>query len=160
MKNQNNNFSHVDPSARPSVRPSVRPSIFATLEDVKAQVEFDCFERTTTAKDGRTWKSTDPIYEEICLIIAEVYVMDPDGMIRISGADLTVSIVQEVYAKLGFEHLEAVVINFQRITTQVYNKKAYLRTALYNAVFEMNIGVTNDIAQTMPWLYSKPKSQG
>lgn len=156
MENKKYNFSHVDPS----VRPSVRPSIFATLEDVKAQVEFHCFERTGKTPEGKTWSHTDPIFEEICLIVAEVYVMDPDSMIRISGADLTVGIVQEVYAKLGNEHIEGVVFNFQRITTQVYNKKAYLRTALYNAVFEMNIGVTNDIAQTMPWLYSKPKSQG
>lgn len=140
-----------------NVRPSCpsRPSIFAEVEAVKEQVEFDCFARFITDKDGEPrldrngnkMTRTDPIYEEVCLIVAEVNLLNSDGIMKISGSELSTFIVQEVYSRLTFEHVETVVRKFQQVSAPIYNKKAYLRTALYNSVFEAQSDITNQIAQ-------------
>lgn len=140
-----------------NVRPSrlSRPSIFAEVEAVKEQVEFYCFARFITDKDGKPrldrngnkMTRTDPIYEEVCLIVAEVNLLNPDGIIKISGSELSTFIVQEVYSRLTFEHVETVVRKFQQVSAPIYNKKAYLRTALYNSVFEAQSNITNQLAQ-------------
>jgi hypothetical protein len=137
------------------VRPSVRPSIFTELARVKAQVEFECFGKWEkkangeyrTDRNGERVVVTDPIFEEVCLIIAEVNLINPDSPIKVSGSEMSAFIVQEVYGRLTNDHIKAVIHNFQQIFTPIYNKKAYLRTALYNSVFENSIGVANDLAQ-------------
>lgn len=131
-----------------------RPSIFRTLEEVKEQVEFQCFTETREA-NGRRWTYTDPLYEELCLIIAEVLVMNPDAEIKVAGAEVNGFIVQEVFGRLNNDHLRTVVHNFQRVSYEVKSKKAYLRTALYNAVFETDSSVTNDLARSMPGFFER-----
>jgi hypothetical protein len=141
--------------SRDDVRPSVRPSIFTELARVKAQVEFQCLGRFIKGRDGelltdRNGKKIlqmDPMYEELCLIVAEVNLLNPESAIKVAGAEMSAFIVQEVYAKLTNEHLELVVANFKRVGTQIYNKKAYLRTALYNVVFEFHSDVKNQVTQ-------------
>ena len=56
-----------------------------------------------------------------------MYVMNPDAVIKINKEDTGLHIVQEVYWQLTNEHLQTVYDNF---------KKSYLRTALYNVIFE------------------------
>ncbi len=117
-----------------------RPSLFQTLAEVKKQVEYDCF--------GKTIKTTgkvifDPLYEEICLIIAEVLVRPPESTMRIRGNMIETGIVQEVYRALTNEHVQMVYENFNARASHVYKKSAYLQTSLYNAVFELNANYTN-----------------
>lgn len=118
--------------------PSVRPSFQAVLEDVKRQVDYDCFgEMHSGYTDGRI--------EEICKIIAEVQMLNPEGETEIAGEHLPVYMVQEVFRGLRFEHVELVSANYARITSLVHRKKAYIRTALYNSFFELGAHYTNQV---------------
>ncbi len=136
-KEKNNNSlceSHV--TSRPVMS---RPSLFKTLEEVKEQVEYDLFGQEM--KNGGFY--IDGLYKEICLIIAEVYVRNPEDGIRIRGADNTVGIVQEVYRALRHEHIEHVADRFREQTGLIKKKTAYLQTALYNVIFEYDAHYTN-----------------
>ena len=117
--------------------PSTERSIHEMLEQVMCQVEYHCF------ADLR-YKRTDPLYGELCLIIAEVLVLRQDYAIKINGLDLSVSMVQEIYSRLTNDHVRFVFNNFRNVTNRVYNKKAYLRTALYNSVFEIEASSVNE----------------
>lgn len=81
---------------------------------------------------------------ELCYIIAEVYLMNPDAPIRISGELLDGYVVQQVFGEIGAEHIMLVIENFNRSTYLIKNKKAYLRTSLYNSVFELEASIEND----------------
>lgn len=133
---QNRNCDVMNPS-RPVTS---RPSLFATLEQVKMQVEYLSFAETIKTT-GKTY--IDPLYDELCLIIAEVLVRPPESTMRIRGGTIETHIVQEVYRALTAEHVQAVYKNFRAQTNHIYKKSAYLQTALYNAVFELNANETN-----------------
>jgi len=107
------------------------------LEQVMRQVEYRCL------ADLR-FNRVDPFYKELCLIIAEVLVLDPVSIIKINGSNIYVHLVQEVFLRLQNDHVRLVFKNFHNVPTHVYNKKAYLRTALYNAVFEIESDSVND----------------
>jgi hypothetical protein len=113
-------------------------SILMMLEQVMLQVEYHCF------TDMRS-NHTDPLYKELCLIIAEVLVLDPDSVIKINGQNISVHLVQEVYSQIENNHVELVFINFNNVSQRVFNKKFYLRTALYNSVFEIESHHLNDM---------------
>lgn len=83
---------------------------------------------------------------ELCRIMAEVYLMNPNTPIRISGELLEAYIVQQVFGELDSTHAEYVIANFKSQTALIKNKKAYLRTALYNSVFEIEAHYTNLVA--------------
>jgi len=100
------------------------------------QVEYHCF------ADLRT-KQTDPLYKDLCLIISEVFVMNPETVIKVNGLQMPVRLVQEVFEQLRNDHVRLVFDNFQDVSCRVYNKKAYLRTALYNVVFELESHFVN-----------------
>jgi len=108
------------------------------LEQVMIQVEYHCF------ADLR-FKHIDPIYKDLCLIIAEVLILDKDSVIKINGFDIRMSLVQEIYSQINNDHLRVVFSNFQNVSHRVYNKKLYLRTALYNAVFEKEAHGVNEM---------------
>lgn len=125
-ENNNNNFS-VSKKGR-----SVRPSFRGMFEKVKEKAEVECFDREST-----------PQATELCLIITEVLMLNPENEIRIGGVMLSVGMVQEVYGQIGHEHIDLVVGNFNKVSYEVKNKKSYLRTALYNSVFEIESHWTN-----------------
>jgi len=109
---------------------------FSVLERVMTQVEYPCF------MDLRV-KSIDPLYKELCLIMAEVLVLGRDDFIKINGSLIPVQLVKEVYLMLRHDHVRLVFDNFHNVSHRVHNKKAYLRTALYNAVFEIESHFVN-----------------
>jgi hypothetical protein len=80
---------------------------------------------------------------ELCYIIAEVYIIDPDSKIKISDEVLDAYLVQEIFRELTLEHLRLVHDNFRDLTQLVKNKRAYLRSALYNSVFEIEAHYLN-----------------
>jgi hypothetical protein len=112
-------------------------SIFKMLDHVMIQVEYHCF------VDLR-FNRIDPLYKELCLIIAEVLVLDSDSVIKIGGSFICARLVQEVYSKINNDHVRLVFSNFNNVSQRIFNKKAYLRTALYNAVFEIESHFVND----------------
>jgi len=121
-----------------NLSPSVRPSILKMLEQVMYQLEYHCF------ADLRL-NRIDPFYKELCLVIADVLLLDPDTVISVNGSKMSAFLVQEVYGQLRNDHVRIVFENFQNVSYRIYNKKAYLRTALYNVVFEIESNFINDI---------------
>ena len=113
-------------------------SILEMLKQVMQQVEYHCF-------TGLRINWIDPLYKEICLIIAEVLILNPDSTIKINGSIMSARMVQEIYSLLRNDHVRLVFENFSNVSAHVYNKKSYLRTALYNAVFEIESHIINDI---------------
>lgn len=131
-----NNNCDVESLSRPV--PS-RPSLFEALDKAKAQIDYTDF--IQTRKNGKTY--IDPLIDEICLIIAEVFVRSPESVMRIRGTEIETRIVQEVYGKLTYDHIELVYSNFRQQTHIIRKKSAYLQTALYNSVFELESHCTN-----------------
>lgn len=82
---------------------------------------------------------------ELCYIIAEAERL-PDGTpMQIGGDKLPAELVREVYGLLQHEHLEMVIENFKKEQRELRYKKSYLRTALYNAVFELESHYINQV---------------
>lgn len=121
------------------------PSLFETLGEVKKKVDFEDFAKPLP--NGKT--CVDPLIEEICLIIAEVFIRPRGRVMRIRGQEIEVGIVQEVYSKLDHEHVELVADNFRKQKREIRNKSAYLQTALYNSVFEFHSHYTNLVASDL-----------
>jgi hypothetical protein len=132
-------------SQKPNVSPPAAavPSFADTAERVLYQVQYQGFESPRS-------HLIDPLYGELCLIIAEVFIMDPTAVININGVKTQVSVLQEVFSQLHNDHVRLVFTNFQDVSSKVYNKKAYLRTALYNAVFELEANYTNNLYSGWP----------
>lgn len=80
---------------------------------------------------------------ELCYIMAEVYMTDAKSKIAVGGEALDAYLVKEVFEELRYPHLEMVTDNFEGETKYIKNKRAYLRTALYNSVFELEAHYTN-----------------
>ena len=120
---------------RNSISSSGRVSSFdETVGEVTRQLEVECLESRGYSK---------PQLLEICMIIAEIYMRNPNGSVRIGKELLDNSIVQQVYRKLTAEHVDMVMDNLSRITTVIHNKKQYIRTALYQSVFELEAHYAN-----------------
>jgi hypothetical protein len=111
-----NRHSHANPSNG--------QSISKALEQVMMQVKYDYFTEVRS-------KRIDPLYKDLCLIIAEVLAMDLDSTFKINGNFISVSVVQDVFMQIRNHHIALVFDNFHNVTRRVVNKKAYLRTALY-----------------------------
>lgn len=107
--------------------PSVRLSFDDAVENVKTQIEYDCFSFPEVL-----------LVKELVNIIAELQIMQPADVLRVDGGLKTVGSVKDVFKELGHEHIRYVMNNFNSVPYFVKNKKAYMRTALYNSVFELN----------------------
>lgn len=105
-----------------------------TVGEVTRQLEVECLESRGYSK---------PQILEICMIIAEIYMRNPNGSVRIGKELLDNSIVQQVFKKLTADHVDMVMDNLSRITTVIHNKKQYIRTALYQSVFELEAHYAN-----------------
>ncbi len=125
----NNTKSQYIPN--PSCPVSSRPSFREAIAEAEKQIELHAIDRYHESA------------KEICFIIAEVYLMNPNAQIKISGELLDGYLVQQVFRELTCEHVRLVLDNFHNVTYLVMNKKAYLRAALYNSVFEFNAHYTN-----------------
>ena len=119
---------------------SVSPSFFKTVREVEKQIGADAF-KGPYGKD----------IPDLCKIIAEIYITPTgaeDGsprMMKINGLPVCVSTVKEIYQKLTQAHIELVMENFHSTTAKIHNKRAYLQTALFNSVLEMNLHYTNQV---------------
>lgn len=114
---------------------TVRVGSFAeALGRVKERVFLEAFRR-----------EDKPQALELCFIIAEAERL-PDGTpMQIGGDKLPAELVREVYGLLEYEHLEMVIENFKKEQRELRYKKSYLRTALYNAVFELESHYINQV---------------
>ena len=140
---ENNNHSIKHTASASCLVPS-RPSLFQTLEAVKEQVEFESFGTIREGRNGKKWLDINPLYNELCLIVAEMLVRPPDSKIRVRGSEMEAAIVQEVYRELRHEHIEHVAAKFKEQGHKIYKKTPYLQTALYNVLFEYDASITNE----------------
>lgn len=106
------------------------------LEDVKIQVEADAFES----------EDTDMV-EILCRNIATVYQLPPGQLITIGGEKKSAEQVQAVFSLIKHENIEHIITTFQEINYKVTHISSYLRTALYNSVFESSAFWENRINQ-------------
>ena len=113
---------------------------YEIVEDVKANIDFECF--------GITQKEQA---EEICLIIAEVLKLPPETKVRIAGNDLTADMVATIFHRLTHEHITLVMENYGKAAYEIHHKKTYLRTALYNSVFEIESHYANLVKTDLGW---------
>lgn len=80
---------------------------------------------------------------ELAMIIAEVELLPPDARVRIDGNDLFAQMVAEVFSELRHEHIEFVLDNLRNLKFRFFDAKTYVRTALYNSVFTLELAVEN-----------------
>lgn len=85
------------------------------------------------------------LFRELVQIVAEVMELPAATLINISGLPMQAAMVKEVYQNLTEEHLVSVIDKYIGISFEIRNKKAYLRTMLYNVVFEYEATITNDV---------------
>ena len=111
-------------------------SVFEALDHVMSQVEYQCF------TEG-PFNHIDPLFKELCLVIAEVLVLCHDSTLKVNGALISAHIVQDVFFRIRNDHIRLVFNNFRCVTQRIVNKKAYLRTALYNSIFEIESHFVN-----------------
>lgn len=115
-----------------------RPSFREALSLAKRQIRIDCF----TPEESR-------MANDIAMIIAEIYLMDPEKPIRISGEWLDGHVVAAVFHELTTEHVRQVMADLLKNEAQILNYKAYLRTCLYNAVFTFESSVTHQVRRDL-----------
>lgn len=88
--------------------------------------------------------------KEIAMIVAEVFKLRPDADVKIAGGVVPAQTVAEVFMKLTTSNVDYVIANYKRITYTINHTKTYLRTALYNSVFEGNLKVENQVSVDFP----------
>lgn len=144
MKNDNI-YSLYDGQAR-----SIGPSVSPPKDDGRAmdrdyRLSFkDKIKATADRLEFYAFRENDKaLAYELCAIIAEVNIMRPGFSVKIGGEVLEAGLVQEVFSCLTHDHLESVIDAFDSCKYEIRNKKAYLRTALYNSVFELEAGNRN-----------------
>ena len=76
------------------------------------------------------------IAKELALIITEVYRLRPNDSVKIDNAVHRAADVAEIFSMISKEHIETVIRKNDERKYPVKYRKAYLRTLLYNSVFE------------------------
>lgn len=85
------------------------------------------------------------LYKEICRIIADVFIIHPDCMMRVASAPRSARNVQEMYSLLTGAHIEMVAEKFAACDYEIKNRVMWMRTALYNAPMEFDSYYTNQV---------------
>ncbi len=114
------------------------------MDAVREHIEIECF------RDSEIDQA-----EEIALIIAEVAMLPESALVRIAGDELPAGMVVAIYGRLTHEHVVRVMENYAKATYEIKRPKTYLRTALYNSVFELTSRIENQVNTDMPWLAKK-----
>ena len=83
------------------------------------------------------------LYREIVRIIADAFMRSPERPVIIDGEEIRFGYLQEIYRELEPENISDVADALERYPREIRYKKAFLRTALFNARLEAETGVTN-----------------
>lgn len=86
---------------------------------------------------------------EIAMIIAEIFRLPEFETVRIGGNNLPAELVAEVYGYIEHEHVAEVIRRYREAKYEIKHTKTYLRTALYNSVFELNARIDNEVRKDM-----------
>lgn len=136
MSNKDFSFSHDDALANPSglSRPS-RLSFSEARMIAEEQIDAMYIPIPDRGLAG-----------DLCAVMAEMMILRDDALILIGGEQIEAFVVKEVYSQLGHEHALKVIRDYKAQTKLIRNKRAYLRTSLYNAVFETEAAIVNEVA--------------
>ena len=136
---------HIDPpktfcteSPVPSRLVPSRLSFKDALAKARAQINIDCFSEADKS-----------FANEIIFNIAEVYMLWDSAPVKIAGEQIDGYIIKQVFEELHEEHVKLVIDNFSKVDYVVNYKKAYIRTALYNSVFEYTAYFENLVSATL-----------
>ena len=125
LKNYDECFgSSVSPSV--SLRGKSALSFREAIEEAEAQIEPETFESSLR---GRV--------REVCRVIAEIYMLPDGSRVKIEGEELPIETVREVFAQLNDQHVRYSFERLDGYEGRIFAMKAFLRTLLYNSVFEM-----------------------
>lgn len=123
----------------------------AVVQSESSQVlSFDCQLQAVMKKcEVAEAIAEDPhnarLYEQMCKIMTEVLRKPGDADIKIGKQTLKASKVQEVFEQIGSNELRFVADNVCKVGYRIKFIKAYLTTALYNSVFESELGLINEV---------------
>mgnify|MGYP002802653808 CR=1 FL=1 len=135
------NQSNIDMSynnpINQSGEPEQRTDGIDVMEDVNAYIELikENIEYEHHMKYDK-WQDK-ALYEELFEVICEV-VCVKRKTVRIAGEDYPYELVKSKFLKLNSGHLEYVIGCMHDTTTKITNIKAYMVTALYNALSTIN----------------------
>ena len=119
----NTNFNNTKISNRSNQSSRWKP-MADCMEDAEVQLEAQIL-RSEFDRD---------LVDGIVMLVAEVYAMPANELVRIGGRDLSAGTVKEIFGRLRFAHVEYVIQSLKHADgTDIGNKKAYLLTCLYNA---------------------------
>ncbi len=94
------------------------------------------------------------ILHDMCRVMAEIYMMPPRATVRINGEDLEAGMVAEVFGEITQEMAESRAEELLDVLPGVTCLKAYLRSALYNKVFEFetaDVKLSEQVKKDMGW---------
>ena len=81
---------------------------------------------------------------------ASPFTLPPEAEVQIGGQKLPAGMVCEIYECLTNEHIRNVIKNYEAAEYEIKFKKTYLRTAIYNEVFEFESRNVNEMSQFFP----------
>lgn len=86
-----------------------------------------------------------PLVHDMCRVMAEVYMARPSAVMVVAGESMEAGMIAEVFAELTEEHVMRLASQLYEGWAFVAHPRAYLRSALYNAVFEFESVVLRDV---------------
>ena len=125
-----------------------RPTLREAMSRAAKQIGLDGF--MDLRGEYRVEGNDFLLAKTLCLVMAEVYMADPGYVIYACGGQMPAEQVQSVYAELRAEHIECLLRKIQKSRGKaVRYQRPYLRTMLYNVVFEyeaqLQAGIDADI---------------
>ena len=94
------------------------------------------------------------ILHDMCRAMAEVYMMSPNTKIKVNGEELEAGMVAEVLEQVTQDMAEIRAEELRETIAGVTNIKAYLRSAIYNKVFEFeaaDVKLEEQVKREMGW---------
>jgi len=112
-----------------------RPTLREAMSIAAKQIHLDGFVEIMGEKvvEGADYQ----LARTLCLVMAEVYMADPDFVIYVCGMQMPAEQAQVVYNEITGDHIECLIRKIQKSKGKtVKYQRPYLRTMLYNIVFE------------------------
>ena len=105
----------------------------------RADKQIDLYGFCERGADG-TWLAGNDynLARTLCMVMAEIYMAAPHYVFYVGGIAMEAAQIREVYGELTFSHIECVIrkIRQSQGKNTVKYRRPYLRTMLYNVVFE------------------------
>jgi hypothetical protein len=115
---------------------SRRPTFREAMSRAAKQVSLDGF--TQIAGNSLVMGADYQLAKTLCMVMAEVYMAEPSYVVYCCGVQMPAEQVQAVYSELTGDHIECLIRKIKKSRGKaVKYQRPYLRTMLYNAVFEL-----------------------